>query len=254
MSFDWNIILTDDIDVNAKIQEVNFTVDGFRLRGILHLPAEAERPPVIVGSHGLLADAESPKQIALARECNRLGIAFLRFDHRGCGGSEGDFREVTSLEARCKDLSAAVQTVLQHDDVGDRLGLFGSSMGGTTCLASAHRLPVGPMVVVAAPIHSQALHRASQALHDPLTGRPPYDVDKMRFDISERLGGIGNILIFHGDADETVPVAHGREIYEKALAPKRLIVQAGGDHLMSDPAHQKVFVRETVQWFASGLL
>ncbi|MBR9980379.1 MAG: damage-inducible protein CinA, partial [Desulfatitalea sp.] len=58
--------------------------DGHRLTGTLHLP-DVERPPVVIGCHGLLADRRSPKQIALASALGRLGIAYLRFDHRGCG-------------------------------------------------------------------------------------------------------------------------------------------------------------------------
>lgn len=241
--------------MTATTKDLSFFAGGLRLRGTLHLPAGASQPPpVVVGSHGLLASAESAKQIALARECGRLGIAFFRFDHRGCGRSEGDFREVTSLEGRCEDLLAAVDAVLSSGDVGTRLGLFGSSMGGATCLASAPHLNVGPMVIVAAPIRSRSLRRASEALNNPVSGIPPYDVDKMRFDLTDLLDGIRHILIFHGEADDTVPVSHGREVYSKAGEPKRLIIQEGGDHFMSDEAHQKKFVRKTAAWFAKGLL
>lgn len=77
--------------------DIQFAADGFRLKGTLHLPA-ADNPPVVIGCHGLLSDRSSPKQIALAEACNALGLAFFRFDHRGCGESTGRLEAVTSLE------------------------------------------------------------------------------------------------------------------------------------------------------------
>ena len=79
------------------------------------------------------------------------------------------------------------------------------------------------------------------------------NAQKRRFDITDRLSAIFNILIFHGEADDVVPVSHAEEIYKFAKQPKKLIKQEQGDHPMSNEAHQKRFVREAVLWFQSGL-
>ena len=92
------------------IKNISFFSDGFKLKGTLHLPS-THRPPVVIGSHGLYSSSGSPKQIALADHCNQLGIAYFRFDHRGCGASAGKFEEVTSREARCRDLSDAMAAI-----------------------------------------------------------------------------------------------------------------------------------------------
>ena len=105
------------------IKEITFLSDGFELHGTLHLPA-AERPPVVIGSHGLLSSSSSPKQIALARACTAAGIAYFRFDHRGRGKSEGVFKKVTSIEARCADLLCAIKCIQSRADTGSKLGLF----------------------------------------------------------------------------------------------------------------------------------
>ena len=114
-------------------RNITFTSNGLSLRGILHHPS-IPMPPVVIGSHGLFSSGNSPKQIALAKACNARGIAFFRFDHRGCGQSEGVFKEVTSLEARCNDLISAIKTIQLRKDAGDRISLFGSSMGGAVCV------------------------------------------------------------------------------------------------------------------------
>ena len=135
-----------------RTENISFSADGLKLSGVLHLPADS-RPPLVVGAHGLLSSASSPKQIALAHQCNHLGIAYFRFDHRGCGNSEGNFDLITSLEGRCKDLVAAVEAVNAELDTRG-LGLFGSSMGGTVCLSAAEDLAADAVVTFAAPIRS----------------------------------------------------------------------------------------------------
>ena len=227
-------------------KEMEFSSDGFLLRGVLHLP-DLSRPPVVVGSHGLFGTGSSPKQIALAEECNRHGIAFFRFDHRGCGQSQGNFTDVTSIEARCDDLVSAIKTILKRDDTGNKIGLFGSSMGGAVCMSVAATMShIGPLVTVAAPLRIrsnpeavEAIRRSGDAVSDP-----DFYKKNLQFDISEMIPRISNILIFHGDADEVIPFSQALEIYEKAGEPKRLVVQKRGDHRMTNTADQEVFIKE----------
>ena len=63
------------------------------------------------------------------------------------------------------------------------------------------------------------------------------------------LGRVGRILVVHGEADLIVALSLAREIFAGAEEPKRLIIQPGGDHLMSDTRHQSVFMREAAQRF-----
>ena len=228
--------------------DISFYADGLKLQGILHLPQD-RRPPVVIGCHGLYSSSNSPKQIALAGQCNRLGIAYFRFDHRGCGKSEGKFENVTSLEARCRDLIAAVETINNGIDTGGRLGLFGSSMGGTVCLSTASRLATDVVVTLAAPVRSNLTGNQPEMSRSEIV----FDAAKRRFDITEGLSKISNILIFHGEADDVVPVSHAREIYKLARKPKKIIIQKSGDHPMSNKGHQTEFIREASQWFKQGL-
>ena len=234
------------------IKDISFFSDGFKLKGYLHLPP-TNRPPVVIGSHGLYSSSSSPKQIALADQCNRFGIAYFRFDHRGCGSSEGQFEEVTSLEARCRDLIDAVSVISGRTDIGDRFGLFGSSMGGTVCLSVASELGANTLVTFAAPIRSRIIEKGLPISENSVSPEIFLDTRKRRFDISDRLPEISNILIFHGEADDVVPVSHAEEIHKLVKQPKQLIKQKQGDHPMSNEAHQKVFIREASLWFRQGL-
>lgn len=228
----------------GPVEELVFEADGLRLKGTLHLPPRAVRPPVVIGCHGLWSDRRSPKQIALARALAAAGVACLRIDHRGCGESAGSRAQTVALEARVADLLAAAAALGRRGDLGGALGLFGSSMGGAVCLRAAPRLGAAAVVSYAAPIRIRLDAAARRGVEYP----PPDD-----FDLAPGLGAVSNVLVIHGEADAVVPVAHGREIHAAVAAPKRLIIQPGGDHLASDPRHQAELVREAAAWLAAAL-
>ena len=232
------------------IEQIAFASGNFLLKGCLHLPP-ADKPPLVIGSHGLFSDKNSPKQIQLARQCNRNNIAFFRFDHRGCGESQAPFEEKTSLDARCKDLIAAATMLKARHDLGARVGLFGSSMGGAVCLAAAREVQPAAVITWAAPVRSS----------DIIKSRADREADENSsiafkenpFDISNQLADIRNILIFHGEADETVPRSHAAEIFKRVAEPKKLVLFPHSDHLMSRPADQQKFMRRAALWFRSYL-
>ncbi|MGM0454298.1 MAG: alpha/beta hydrolase [Thermodesulfobacteriota bacterium] len=234
----------------AMEKRIDFHADGLCLNGTLHLPTAA-RPPVVIGVHGMLSTGQSPKQRALAERLNQRGIAYFRFDHRGCGQSEGRFAKETTFEGRCNDLVAAIETVTALPAVGTPLGLFGSSMGGAVCLSVAADFAVKTLVTLAAPVRFAAIEVPIHVAFDPaFAGMTPH---QMEFDIAGRLHRIKNIFIVHGDADKIVPYENAEQILSKSRDPKELFRLKGADHPLSDPAHQEQFMSKTIAWFASRL-
>ena len=229
-------------------KQIRFASEKYQLYGTLHLPPE-KNPPVVIGSHGLLSSGDSPKQIDLADKCNQNGLAFFRFDHRGCGKSNGDFSSATTFKGRYRDLISAIDTMQNLPETGNLIGLFGSSFGGAVALSVAASFNIKPIVTVAAPMRSETI-------------KPPYitnpantpmiqslDKKKLFFDISNQISSISHLLIFHGDKDEIVPYSNALEIYETAKNPKKLISQKNGDHQMSNKIHQKNFMDLAVEWY-----
>ncbi len=237
----------------TKTENVEFTADGFKLRGTLHSPSARRQSRLVIGCHGLLSDRRSPKQLAMAMACTRLGMAYLRFDHRGCGDSDGRLEEVTSLESRTSDVLHAIEHLITRYDLRRQIGLFGSSLGGAVCLRAASRHEVAALVTFAAPIRSAPLKPDSRG--------PANTCDRARmaaalredFDLGGELARIRNLLVVHGDADSVVPIDHAHEIFQNSSEPKRLIVQKNGDHLMSDLKLQGEFIREACKWLHGGL-
>lgn len=234
------------------LHNVTFSADGFRLSGTLHLPG-TQNPPVVIGSHGLVATSDSPKQIALAQRCTASGIAYFRFDHRGCGASQGVFDRVTSLEARCSDLLCAIECVRGEMGLGGPIGLFGSSMGGAVCIAACSKIDPACLAIYAAPVRSRTLTRPGAGASASNPAQPPGRRRGWSFDLAPKLSDLHHILVIHGDADKVVPFADAEEIYTHAGEPKKLIVQPVGDHPMSHVPHQQRFVRDVVDWFRAWL-
>ena len=235
-----------------------FTCEDKRLKGVLSLPQQSH-PPLVIGSHGLEGSKESAKQTTLAELLPRAGIAFFRFDHRGCGESEGTFTSDTSLDKRAADLISGLNHILSLELTDNRFALFGSSLGGAACIEAWHRLkaegryPRG-MVVCASPVKSATIEAI------PFKGnehRPALPLDffkeNLLFDLTARTALLDTVLVFHGDRDRTVPVENGYTIYHNAKNPKRLIVQENGDHRMSNPKDQQEFNRESTAWFKACL-
>ena len=227
-------------------QTVTFQAEGGNLVGTLHLPG-SPAPPVVIGSHGLLGTRNSAKQVALAEACSSAGMAFLRFDHRGCGESDPAAAGSDLLTTRVADLLAAVSWAASRPDIDDRFGLFGSSMGGAICLAAAPACAPVAMVTWAAPVTSEGVNVSS-----PEAALPP-GIHCSAFDLTGHLRDIRNICVCHGDQDQVVPVDNAHTIYDGVRDPRNRIIFQGADHRLSQPDNHRRFVSASVRWFARHL-
>jgi alpha-beta hydrolase superfamily lysophospholipase len=222
-------------------------VDGLRLAGILHLPDRSPRA-LVVGTHGLMADKNSPKQIALARRLTSIQMAYFRFDHRGCGESDGVFDEQTTLENRRSDLIGAVKTAREMVGNEPPVGLFGSSLGGTVCLSASPKIAPFAVVTLAAPVRSSSVQLPSDS---PESLKNEISAKRLTFNICAILQSVHHVMVIHGGADRTVPVENANTIYQTANHPKEKVIFDQGDHRISDPSLQKRFVETAVRWFAA---
>lgn len=235
-------------------ESITFKCNNLLLKGVLHLP-ETENPPLVAGSHGLEGSKDSAKQITLSRLLPENGISFFRFDHRGCGQSQGYFTEETSIEKRAQDLVAAIQHLKKLGRTSGGTALFGSSLGGATCIKAWDEvenigLKLSGAVICASPVQSRTI-RAIPTLEDKNRSALPMDffTRNLDFDLEKEAKSANHILILHGDKDEVVPVQNAFTIYENACSPKKLFILENADHRFSRPEHRDVFEKKSVDWF-----
>lgn len=251
-------------------RQIMFENHGERLYGFLHLPPGVGPHPAIALLHGFGGNHIEPHALfpKAARALAGAGTGVLRFDFRGSGDSEGEFGEMT-IEGEVSDAHAGLAFLAAQPEVdASRLGLAGLSLGGliAACTAAA-RGDVRAVVLWAPVAHLGELFAASSSaehlsqlesrgyadggglaignalaqqamLVDPVSALTQYD---------------GPVLIIHGTADATVPVAHTRR-YKLALGNRaELRMIDGADHVFSSLEWERSVIQATVEWFQTHL-
>jgi len=144
-------------DVNSESCEIAVafpSADGHvKLAGTLAIPPEGRAAPAVVlvsGTGPIDRDVTFVGHAlfrTLAHTLARRGVASLRFDKRGVGGSEGDFSSAKVGDFVADVLGASEYLVTQEGFAAGRVGLLGHSEGGMVAMAAAARAP-GPAFCV----------------------------------------------------------------------------------------------------------
>jgi hypothetical protein len=234
-----------------KIETVSFQSEGQRISGILHLP-EQKNPRCVIASHGLLSSKNSKKYIALGERISKEGITMLRFDFRGIGESEGRIEDDT-VSSRIVDLSSAIDFIRSRPDLGNRIGLVGSSLGGFISLIKASMdKEIRAVVIWATPLHMNDLKSKERDEDTPLPPEAFFE-DLPKHRLLPLLPKVSNGLVIHGEKDELVPVAQAWEIFYHLREPKEIHIIEGADHRLTAPAHRQRAIDLTVDWFRKYL-
>lgn len=208
--------------------------------------------------------------LAASRIAERLthhGIAVLRFDFTGLGGSEGDFAN-THFSSNIEDLVAAADHLRKTQ--GPPSILIGHSLGGAAVLAAADRIEDARAVVtIAAPYdpgHVVGLFkeqvddiRTEGELEVKLAGRPFTISREFLDDVSDRALGEKvaqlhkALLVFHAPTDDTVGIDNASHIFLAAKHPKSFVSLAGADHLLSKKA-DAFYVADVIAGWAGRYL
>lgn len=130
-------------------REVTFSHDGITLSGTLTTPSVSfgrrfQAVVLVSGSGAQNRDEEiyGHKPFAvIADHLTRAGIAVLRYDDRGIGGSSSGKPDDTTLDF-VNDAIAAVNFLKQQKEIdSEQIGILGHSEGGTIALISAATHP-----------------------------------------------------------------------------------------------------------------
>lgn len=150
--------LTEDdvLEGDRPVDEVSFSHDDITLAGVLSLPDAAGPHPAVIlisGSGSQDRHGETPAIPGyrpfewIAEGLASEGVAVLRYDDRGVGGSDGSAHTATSAET-ARDVAAAVAFLRTHPGIDpSRIGLVGHSEGGLVAAMVAAEDPGVAFVV-----------------------------------------------------------------------------------------------------------
>lgn len=234
-------------------ESVSFPSSSGMLSGVIHHPRHESRGYIIT-AHGLMSNKDSDKFIALGDCFAEEGFTVLRFDFGGCGESEGAIAD-TTVTRRKDDLGAAIDFMKSLPAGRDQaIGLLGSSMGGfVSLLVASCRTGIQAVSAWATPFSFEELREGITLGSEGLIKERFFE-DARLYPAPAFVPRVSNLLIIHGDRDETVPLEHAHRIYEAAPEPKLLEIIAGADHSITGPEHREKAITLSLGWFKKWVI
>jgi len=219
---------------------------GAQLAARLDLP-EGKPRALALFAHCFTCSKDSLAASRIAAALTAEGIAVLRFDFTGLGGSEGDFAN-TNFSSNVGDLVAAADWL--RDNHGAPQLLVGHSLGGAAMLAAAAKIPECLAVATIAapfdPAHvGKLLAPARREIESAgeaqvqLAGRTFRIRKQFLDDIAAQpqraaIAGLRRaLLVFHSPLDTVVDIANAAEIFMAAKHPKSFVSLDRADHLLT---------------------
>lgn len=239
------------------------TPAGHALSGSLEMPNGLVRGAALF-AHCFTCTKQSKAAVTVSRELARHGIATLRFDFAGLGGSGGDFGSA-GFAADVEDLVTAANFVC--DRFGDGILLMGHSLGGAAVLAAAddigsHR--IAAIATAGAPADVphvlgnidgdlDAIERDGHG-NVTIAGRPFHLSRKFleRTHSIDLLSEVARLriplLIAHAPTDNTVDISNAEKLFVAAKHPKSFISLAGADHLLTKEEDADFIAHVVAAW------
>lgn len=227
-------LLPPDTALELPVQRVEtLTEDGVKLVGWA-IPADSQAPWLIIcnGNSGNLSQFGRPVHYA---GLYRLGLNLLTFDYRGYGESGGAPTE----SGLYRDAAAAYRYLREGRRIpAQRIVVFGHSLGSAVAVDLVARFPAAGLIVDGA--FTSAVDRGQELF--PYV--PVRWVAGSRFGSLEKMAGLTIPKLFlHASADEVIPLAHGRRLFEAASPPKTFVELEGG--------HGDAFDVDSARYFGS---
>jgi fermentation-respiration switch protein FrsA (DUF1100 family) len=184
------------------------TEDNLKLHGWF-VPCGGARTTVLI-FHGNAGNISH--RLPYIELLHELGVNVFLFDYRGYGNSEGKPFE----KGLYRDARAAYEWWLQERPApGERLILFGESLGGAVAVHLGARVSASALILQSTFTSARDMAKTMMPLGLllPLTG--------LRLDSKKDMAKIAcPKLIIHGTSDEIVPFRIGELLYEITPPPK----------------------------------
>jgi pimeloyl-ACP methyl ester carboxylesterase len=253
-------------DFGAPYEDVNFNSRGHDLRLEGWLLAGESGAPHLIFVHGIGGQRTADGALELASILARdSGYNVLVFDLRAHGTSDGD--QVSGGYFEQDDVLGAYDFLRSRGAQPGRIGLLGFSMGaGIAIMAAADEPGIGaviadsPFAEIGDLIAQETARKtpmpkaivpgflpAARVFADVFYGidlgdlRPERDVSLLAYPV----------LVIHGEADERIPVSHGRRVAEKAPPGSEFWSLPRVDHVDAYLTMPEAYVERVVAYLAS---
>ena len=236
------------------IERVDLSVPGGKQAALLHLPhkpAPGERFPCILYQPGM--DGVKEDNPLMGDPLLQRGMAILSID--GPGQGETRERGITVTASNCEDGAKAAYAYLKTrpEIDGDRMAIYGSSMGSYWGTRMAAAEPGFKACAVAGvcmePSQYTIFNTAAPTFKLNYMYMSGYD-DEAKFDEfckTLTLEGVAAkiqcpYMVAAGEDDELCPIEFVYQLMDEATCPKVLYVYEGERHSIRNPAARTIIV------------
>ncbi len=230
------------------------------LAGALHSPDNGDVIAYALFAHCFTCTKSINAAVTISNTLAQQGIATLRFDFTGLGGSKGSFKD-SDFSTNINDLVDAADFLAREYHAPQLL--VGHSLGGTAMLAAAKYIESANAVAsIGSPSNpAHILHLLEEHLNEleqagsaniELAGRPftfkQEFVDNVRgHDIDFRQLRKA-LMVMHSPTDNTVSIDEAGKIFASALHPKSFVSLDNADHLLSDKGDSQYTAQVLASW------
>ncbi len=197
--------------------------EGEKRVGYFHRAERAGRGTVLY-FHGNATNASEAGELAAA--LTRQGFDFLAAEYRGYGSSAGRSTPAGILEDG--DEAYRFLTVARQVPPDD-IVVWGHSLGGAVAahVATKHRVRACVLASTFVSLHTMAKYLFGIEVSRVIPSAYLLDTGRLMSKLHVPT------LVFHGDADETIPAAQSQTLFSMLAGDKKkLVIIAGGEHSM----------------------
>ncbi len=201
-----------------------FTSDGLKLHGWLVAGREDVN---ILWFHGNAGNiSHRLENLVLLHE--EVGASVFLFDYRGYGLSEGSPSEDgLYLDAEAAFEYMKSRSLGEYGNQPDTV-FYGRSLGAAVAVELAIRYP-SRAVILESPFPS--IKAMVKNAYPFLPSGLLVSMFEARFESDSKIDRVRSpLMVIHGDSDTVVPASLGKELYERAVHPKRFYLISGADH------------------------
>jgi uncharacterized protein len=229
-------LISPPAELRLPVRRVSIETDDGITLGSWVIPAGADSTGywllICHGNAGNLSEFGRPAHYA---GLHALGLSLLAFDYRGYGESDG----VPSEAGLYKDADASYRYLRETLGVpSEKIVIFGHSLGSAVAVDLASRVPAAGLILEGA--LTSVIDRG-QELYPYI---PVRWIGRSRFSSIEKISRVlAPKLFLHARADDVIPLAHGRRLFEAAPPPKAFVELKGG--------HGDAFELDSAVYFGS---
>ena len=216
--------------VPAGVRDIEIPVSGNHALHAWWWPAAARNAPTVLYLHGSRWNLTG--QLYRIEQLREFGFSVLAIDYRGFGKSQGGPPSEASVY---EDARAAWAKLVHLQPDAAKRYIYGHSLGGAVAIELARTLTErtgnGRKPAAGLIVESSFTSLAEVAAAITKFQAPFQWLISQKFDSIEKIARISiPVLLVHGTNDRYIPHHFSEQLYEAAVAPKKLLLVEGGSH------------------------